>query len=132
MLKRSLLAQKIQETAFKNGKMAFVTGPRQVGKTTLSLEIAKNYSRHQYHILDDIPFRKQWMKDPKSIIEMTPGPKPLVILDELHKAPSWKTRLKGLYDLRKDYADILVTGSARLNVFRKGGDSLLGDRKSVV
>ncbi len=126
MLKRTLLAQKIQEIAFQNGKMAFVTGPRQVGKTTLSLEVAKNYSKHQYYIWDDIPFRRQWMKDPKSIIEMSTGQKPLVILDELHKAPSWKTRLKGLYDLRKDYADILVTGSARLNVFRKGGDSLLG------
>ncbi len=126
MLKRSILAEKIKEVAFKNGKMAFVTGPRQVGKTTLSLEIAKSYSHHQYYIWDDVPFRRQWMKDPKSIIEMTRGAKPLVILDELHKAPSWKTRLKGIYDLRKEYADILVTGSARLNVFRKGGDSLLG------
>ncbi len=126
MLNRTPLAQKIREIAFKNGKMAFVTGPRQVGKTTLSLEIGKSYPQSRYHIWDDIPFRRQWTKDPKSIVEMGSGPKPLVILDELHKAPSWKTRLKGLYDLRKEYADILVTGSARLNVFRKGGDSLLG------
>ncbi|QQR80190.1 MAG: ATP-binding protein [Deltaproteobacteria bacterium] len=126
MLSRTLLAKKIKETAFKNGKMAFVTGPRQVGKTTLSLEIGKSYPKSQYYIWDDTPFKRQWATDPKSIIEMNQGPKPLIILDELHKAPSWKTRLKGLYDLRKQYADILVTGSARLNVFRKGGDSLLG------
>ena len=52
--------------------------------------------------------------------------KPIVVLDELHKAKLWKRSLKGLYDTQDGSYDILVTGSARLNVYRKGSDSLLG------
>jgi predicted AAA+ superfamily ATPase len=49
-----------------------------------------------------------------------------MVLDEVHKAKGWKRTLKGLFDTRPFPADILVTGSARLNVYKKGGDSLLG------
>jgi predicted AAA+ superfamily ATPase len=47
-------------------------------------------------------------------------------LDEIHKARGWKRTLKGMFDTRPYPADVLVTGSARLNVYKKGGDSLLG------
>lgn len=50
----------------------------------------------------------------------------LIILDELHKAKLWKRNIKGLYDTQKGLYDFLVTGSARLNIYRKGSDSLLG------
>ena len=51
------------------------------------------------------------------------GEKPLVIFDEIHKFKSWKNYLKGFYDLYKDKFDILVTGSARLDIYQAGGDS---------
>jgi predicted AAA+ superfamily ATPase len=50
----------------------------------------------------------------------------LLILDEIHKAKGWKQKLKGVYDELGDEIQIVVTGSARLNVFKKGGDSLMG------
>jgi predicted AAA+ superfamily ATPase len=54
------------------------------------------------------------------------GAAPIVVFDELHKAPGWKNRLKGLWDLRGRDARLAVTGSARLDLFRRGGDSLVG------
>ncbi len=77
-----------------------------------------------YHTWDDPEFRRRWTKDPKSLVEATVGARSLLVLDELHKAPRWKNYLKGLYDLRGEFADIIVTGSARLDLFRRGGDSL--------
>lgn len=48
------------------------------------------------------------------------------MLDEIHKYPRWKRFLKGLYDTSGARTDILVTGSGRLDVYQKGGDSLVG------
>ncbi|MDZ7666511.1 MAG: AAA family ATPase [Desulfotignum sp.] len=50
----------------------------------------------------------------------------LIVLDELHKYRDWKNWIKGIYDTQKDHTRFLVTGSARLDVYRQGGDSLLG------
>ena len=118
--------QAISGTAFRHDKMVFVVGPRQVGKTTLAQLLAQDYPKADYHTWDDPVFRRIWVKDPQSLIPTTVGPKSLLILDELHKAPKWKNHLKALYDLRGRNAHILVTGSARLDVFRRGGDSLVG------
>ncbi|MFH1874030.1 MAG: ATP-binding protein [Pseudomonadota bacterium] len=116
----------IKELSFKNGKMAFITGPRQVGKTTLSEQLLAEDKNGSYYNWDDVEFRRKWIKDPKAFIPETIGEKKLIVFDELHKAPRWKSYLKGLYDTRKEFCNILVTGSARLDIFRKGGDSLLG------
>lgn len=116
----------IEKLAFDNNKMAFVTGPRQVGKTTLSHQLLTRYSSERYFNWDDVEFKRLWIKDPKQFVPEIVGEKTLVVFDEIHKAPRWKTYLKGLYDTRRMHAHILVTGSARLDVFRRGGDSLLG------
>lgn len=80
-----------------------------------------------YYNWDEVTFRRQWIKDPRLIIpNENQGAKPIIILDELHKAKLWKRSLKGLYDTQDNKSDILVTGSARLNVYRKGSDSLMG------
>ena len=50
----------------------------------------------------------------------------LLILDEIHKSKNWKQKLKSFYDTLGSEIDIIVTGSARLNVFKKGGDSMMG------
>lgn len=122
------LSQYIQEVAFASNKMAFVSGPRQCGKTTMAKMMLKERESGNYYSWDEVKFRRQWKIDPNTLL---PTPlknqlKPLVIFDELHKAKLWKRDLKGLYDTSDDSADILVTGSARLNVYRKGSDSLLG------
>ena len=104
------------------GKMAFVSGPRQVGKTTLGRALLD--SPHNEFTWDDPRFRRAWVGDPVgSVDQRGPGP---ILLDEIHKDPAWKNRVKGLYDLRGRDIPIIVTGSARLDVFRRGGDSLLG------
>ena len=102
-------------------KMVFVGGPRQVGKTTLSLHIADNYYKsYQYLNWDNREDRKDIIRSVRK-----PGAE-LIVYDEIHKYKSWKNYLKGEYDKHKKEFDILVTGSARLDVYRKGGDSLLG------
>ena len=103
-----------------NTKMVFVGGPRQVGKTTLAKQLATQYTRFRYFNWDDEDDlrtirNKQW-----------PSDCPLVIFDELHKFPRWKQWMKGVFDKKSDDQNFLVTGSARLNVYKKGGDSLLG------
>ena len=116
----------IRGMALRHGKMAFVAGPRQVGKTTLARQLPPDPESSIYYSWDDVVFRRAWMRDPKALIPMDAARRRTVIFDELHKAPRWKSLLKGAYDMRGEHADIVVTGSARLDLFRRGGDSLLG------
>ncbi len=104
-----------------NKKMVFVGGPRQVGKTTLAKTIlSSNYPSGRYLNWDfdddrqDI-LQKKWSSDQK-----------LLVFDELHKFPRWKTWVKGIYDVSHELHSFLITGSARLDVYRRGGDSLMG------
>lgn len=103
-----------------NKKMVLLAGPRQAGKTTLAKEIASEFQSFAYLNYDHIEDRKiikaeGWLPSTE-----------LVILDEIHKMPKWKNYLKGVYDTKPSGQKILVTGSARLEVFRKVGDSLAG------
>ena len=120
----------MDEICFSAEKMAFVSGPRQCGKTTMAKLLLKQRGMGSYYNWDETKFRRQWTKDPQLILPALPNlseeTKPLVILDELHKAKFWKRSLKGLYDTKDEKCDILVTGSARLNIYRKGSDSLMG------
>ena len=102
-------------------KMVFIGGARQVGKTTLAKDLlSKLYSRTEYYNWDYSADRKR-LKN----LEF-PGERALLIFDELHKLKGWKSFLKGIYDTHKDKYKFTVTGSARLNIFRRGGDSLQG------
>ena len=46
--------------------------------------------------------------------------------DEIHKFVRWKSFLKGFFDLYEDRTSLIVTGSARLDIYKRGGDSLMG------
>jgi predicted AAA+ superfamily ATPase len=102
-------------------KMVFIGGPRQVGKTTLSRLIGtERYGKFTYLNWDN-------PEDKKAILASRFNPEaPLVVFDEIHKYRQWKNYVKGQFDKHKDRFDILVTGSARLDLYQKGGDSLLG------
>ncbi len=102
-------------------KMVFIGGPRQVGKTTLS----KNLMHGRF--ADSIYLNWDNDQDRKTILRKEWSPEtPLIIFDELHKYPRWKQWIKGVYDTKAEDQTYLVTGSARLDVYRRGGDSLMG------
>ena len=102
-------------------KMVFVSGPRQVGKTTLAKYLGSNFFKsYSYLNWDYQPDRKKIIKSE------LPANTKLLIFDELHKYKSWKNYIKGIFDKHKNDFYILLTGSARLDIYRKGGDSLAG------
>lgn len=116
------LTDVIKDDALRLRKMAFVSGPRQVGKTSLAKQLLA--SPENYFNWDDTVFMKAWIRDPSVAIQGAhTGP---IVLDELHKYRFWKRSLKGLYDRVGQQIPMLVTGSARMDLFQRGGDSLMG------
>ena len=103
-------------------KMVFIGGPRQVGKTTLAQSLIKDFR-------DGHPAYLNWDSDEdrrKIKAREWPQSERLIVFDEIHKYKSWRNFIKGLFDTLKHTHSFLVTGSARLDHFRKGGDSMLG------
>ena len=109
------LTKYIQEDL--NKKIILLTGPRQTGKTTLSKMLTTDYDYFNFDNPDDRLSLKEKSWDRS---------KELIIFDELHKLKNWKSWLKGVYDTEGIDPPILVTGSAKLDVYRKVGDSLAG------
>ena len=112
-------------------QMAFLVGPRQVGKTTIAKQLQKDFSESIYLNWDVISDREKILSGQIFIQDIFPlytlrDQKPLVIFYEIHKYKHWKNYLKGFFDLYKDHYHILVTGSARLDIYQAGGDSLMG------
>jgi predicted AAA+ superfamily ATPase len=104
-------------------KMVFIGGPRQVGKTTFALVLLdgdQSESSPAYLNWDVLADRENIMAG-----RIPPG-QPRVILDEIHKYARWRNLVKGLFDKNKSSVSFVVTGSARLDYYRKGGDSLQG------
>lgn len=103
-------------------KMVFVGGPRQVGKTTLAQKLLNKYNPdHPAYLNWDFDDHKDKIRNHEWPID-----EKLIVFDEIHKYPKWRNLIKGFYDTLKSRHSFLVTGSARLDHFRKGGDSLLG------
>jgi predicted AAA+ superfamily ATPase len=100
-------------------KMVFLTGPRQSGKTTLVLDLLKDL-QGIYLNWDDQDHRRQILKRDWSDEDT------YVALDEIHKYSRWKNFLKGTYDTQKDKHRFIITGSAKLDIYKKGQDSMLG------
>lgn len=103
-------------------KMVFVGGPRQVGKTTMALQILRTEdTEHPAYLNWDVHGVKSQL-----LRGELPSDESLLVFDEIHKFKNWRNLLKGIYDRYKNKKEILVTGSARLDYFRRGGDSLMG------
>jgi len=98
-------------------KIVLVMGPRQCGKTTMAKTLTLDNDYYNFDALKDREFILSQSWDRK---------KELIIFDELHKMKEWKRWLKGIYDTEKIPPQILVTGSAKLNTFKRVGDSLAG------
>jgi predicted AAA+ superfamily ATPase len=104
-------------------KMVFVGGPRQVGKTTFALFLLGEGQD------ESSPAYLSWdvLADRDDILEgRLPAGQKLVIFDEIHKYAQWRNLMKGLFDKHRSTVSFIVTGSARLDYYRKGGDSLQG------
>ncbi|MBQ7189842.1 MAG: ATP-binding protein [Kiritimatiellae bacterium] len=106
--------------------MAFLTGPRQCGKTTLAKTISD-----RYFTWDDLATRRLVAGDAAGLaaaagLGVANVRRPVITLDEIHKFPRWKTFIKGFFDIYEDRMRLIVTGSARLDIYKRGGDSLMG------
>ena len=103
-------------------RMVFIGGPRQVGKTTLALSFLSEPSeKHPAYLnWDHIPARTSLMKGE------LPTDQKILVLDEIHKFARWRNMVKGFYDTGKSGLSFIITGSARLDYYSKGGDSLQG------
>lgn len=121
----------IYNNLLKYSQMVFLVGPRQVGKTTIAKKLQARFSQSLYLNFDSVTDRQKILDGQSFIESIFPinifrEAKPLVIFDEIHKYKDWKNYIKGFYDLYRDYYSIIVTGSARLDVYQSGGDSLMG------
>lgn len=127
MLERTL-SRWVSRVLNDYGKMAFVSGPRQVGKTVLADALGAGYPGSVYFNWDVASDQKRLLADPYFFTkeDREPGRPLLVTFDEIHKFARWKNYLKGAYDAHKGGFRFIVTGSGRLDLYRKGGDSMLG------
>jgi predicted AAA+ superfamily ATPase len=122
--------------------MIFLAGPRQAGKTTLAKIISKNFTNNLYFNWDIPQDKTRLVENPTFFQEikrrLVENPTffqeikrrdpsiPLIIFDEIHKYKDWKNYLKGVYDQFHESYQFLVSGSGRLDIYQKGGDSLAG------
>lgn len=123
---------------FLYGRMSFICGPRQIGKTTLAQNHLERVKQGKnYHNWDSLSLRQKFASNPSFFIEnislpLSPGrnlqevERQWIVFDEIHKYPQWKNILKGYYDEWKNNINFVITGSARLDYLRRSGDSLVG------
>jgi predicted AAA+ superfamily ATPase len=121
----------IKEHFKRHQQMVFLAGPRQAGKTTVSFMMKELSGRLAYLNWDNLDHRKIVLGGVNSVaafagLDKLSSGVPIVVFDEIHKYGKWKTFLKGFYDTHKGKVNIIVTGSSRLDIYKKGGDSLMG------
>lgn len=111
--------------------MRFIAGPRQVGKTTLAREWLRERGYSElYYSWDKRGVKNRFKEDPyfynADAIKIKSQNKKWICFDEIHKYPKWKDILKDAFDSFEEKYNFIVTGSARLDHFRRSGDSLSG------
>ena len=130
MVIKRYLERKLAEHLSKYRQMAFLSGPRQVGKTTLSQSIIKKFPRSIYLSWENVAHRTTSLQDVESFaltlsLQDLQSAKTLCAINELHKKTDWRDFLKSIYDTYPELT-LLVTGSAMLSFLGRGGDSLRG------
>jgi predicted AAA+ superfamily ATPase len=121
----------LHEHQLNHRQMAFLAGPRQVGKTTTARSVAANSDTSLYLNWDVQKHRRILLAGAEAVADacgfgtLSEGIE-TVIFDEIHKYSKWKILLKGFFDLYSDKCRIILTGSGRLNIYKHGGDSLMG------
>ena len=116
----------IREHLAENRQMVFLSGPRQCGKTTLAESIGTDYLNW-----DDANVRSAIVAGQSETVrryglDKLSSDARIVVFDELHKYPRWKSYLKGFFDVYGRAMKIIATGSAKMNVYKRGGDSMMG------
>jgi predicted AAA+ superfamily ATPase len=121
----------LKEHIAKYRQMLFLSGPRQVGKTTTAVETSPRNASFYYFNWDNEDHRALIISGPKAVATMAKLEEiqkefPILVFDEIHKYKNWKRFLKGFFDTYEKKCRIIVTGSARLDIYKRGGDSLMG------
>jgi predicted AAA+ superfamily ATPase len=129
-MQRSILAELVNHYR-DNRQMVLMSGPRQVGKTTIAKELTELFPSSQYFNWDNQSHRELILAGPEAIanrleLDRLLADLPLCAFDELHKFQHWRDFLKGFFDQYENSVHTLVTGSASLETFKRGGDSLMG------
>ncbi len=127
-MKRRAPYIKIWQDLAIDKNMIFLVGPRQAGKTTLAKIISGSFTNNLYFNWDIAEQRADFIQNPTffEAVERQDSSTPMIVLDEIHKYRDWKNYLKGVYDQFHDKYQFLVSGSGRLDLYQKGGDSLAG------
>jgi predicted AAA+ superfamily ATPase len=126
--RRRLYTEVLTDHLQRHRQMALVSGPRQVGKTTACRSISDAYLNW-----DNVDDRRRLLRGPAALAEalqldqLRAQPR-VAVLDELHKYSKWKSLLKGFFDTYGDRVRLIVTGSSRIDVLRRGSDSLMMGR----
>ncbi len=128
---KRIYEQILLEHAKKHRQMLFLAGPRQVGKTTTAKAVVSQSAQSLYLNWDVQEHRRIILAGENRVasecgFDTLAGGVQAIIFDEIHKYPKWKLFLKGFFDLFADKCQIIVTGSGHLNIFKSGGDSLMG------
>lgn len=125
-VRRRIYDSLLEDHLSSNRQMALVAGPRQVGKTTTCRNHAAAYINW-----DNIDDRELILAGPAALVgrfglDRLSETAATALFDELHKYPRWKQFLKGFFDTYSDRIRIIVTGSSRMDIYRRGGDSMMG------
>ena len=116
----------LEEHLSKYRQMVFLSGPRQVGKTTVARSASAEYLNW-----DDASVKRMVMSGPAAVathcgLDELTSQVPIVVFDEIHKFGKWKSFLKSFFDLYEGKTRVIATGSAKMDVYKRGGDSMMG------
>lgn len=107
-------------------QMVFLSGPRQVGKTTVASAHADYYLNWDEDGAKALVLAGQQRVADHCGFDLAKAKVPVVAFDEIHKYKRWKQFLKGFFDKYEKKCKVIATGSAKLDVYKKGGDSMMG------
>jgi predicted AAA+ superfamily ATPase len=127
-MKKRILYENIWKMLSAHKQMVFIAGPRQAGKTTFTQILAEDFNNSLYFNWDILDEKRKLIENPTFYEEVHRKDNfiPLIIFDELHKYSNWKNYLKSVYDRDKGNYQFVISGSGRLDIYQKGGDSLAG------